>query len=68
MFYLGLVFKLNKVVKTIMGYGPKSCMNCPYDYRCNASMGTPGCHFYPVGQEKVSFVTRLKHLFGKIFN
>ena len=48
---------------------PKSCMSCPFDYKCNSSMNAPGCHFYPYAKaEKVTMISRIKSLFGKIFN
>lgn len=49
-----------------MGYVPNSCTTCPYENCCDTAMAFADCRFYY--PEKVSFLTKLKNLFGKVFH
>ena len=46
---------------------PVSCVTCPYESSCNTAMALSDCHFYYARNEHISFVTRLKNYFGKLF-
>ena len=50
-----------------MGNIPNNCVTCPFEHSCNTAMAFPDCHFYYARNEKKSFVTQLKKLFGKVF-
>ena len=50
-----------------MGKIPSNCIGCTYDARCNSVHGAPGCYFYGVKCEQITWSFRLKTLFGKLF-
>ena len=46
---------------------PSSCANCAYESTCATAMNMRDCRFYAEAK-KVSIFSRLKSLFGKVFN
>jgi hypothetical protein len=47
---------------------PNSCISCPYENSCNTAIAFSDCHFYSMRKEKISLMSHLRNLFGKLFN
>lgn len=42
---------------------PNNCAACWYEKNCNSAYNTPGCNFYSLIKEKISFFKRIKNIF-----